>query len=87
VQLYVQDEVASVVLPVKELKAFKRIPLKAKEQKTVVFELKKEDLALFNVQMKQVVEAGKFKIMVGAGSEDIRLEKEINILHDYPLNN
>jgi beta-glucosidase len=86
-QLYVQDEVASVVLPVKELKAFKRIPLKAKEQKTVVFELKKEDLALFNVQMKQVVEAGKFKIMVGAGSEDIRLEKEINILHDYPLNN
>lgn len=87
VQLYVQDEVASVVLPIKELKAFKRIQLKAKEQKTLNFELKKEDLALFDVQMKRMVEAGKFKIMVAAGSEDIRLEKEINILHDYPLNN
>jgi beta-glucosidase len=87
VQLYVQDEVASIVLPVKQLKAFKRVQLKAKEQKTVIFQLKKEDLLLFNAQMRQMVEAGQFKIMVGAGSGDIRLEKEINILHDYALNN
>lgn len=86
VQVYLQDEVASVVLPLKQLKAFKRIHLKAGESQTLGFELQKKDLAIFNAEMKEVVEAGKFKIMVGAASTDIRQEKEFNILHDYPLN-
>jgi beta-glucosidase len=86
VQVYLQDEVSSVVLPIKELKAFRRIHLKAGELKTVGFELNKEDLAFYNPEFKELVEAGKFKIMVGGGSTDIRLEKEIAILHDYSLN-
>jgi beta-glucosidase len=87
VQIYLQDQVASVVVPVKQLKAFKRIHLKANESQIVNFELTKEDLAIYNSQMKQTVESGKFNILAGAGSEDIRLQKEINILHDYPLYN
>lgn len=86
VQVYLSDEIASVVLPVKELKGFKRIHLKAGEAQTVAFELKKEDLAIYNLQMKEVVEAGKFKIMVGAASTDIRQENEFNIKQDYILN-
>jgi beta-glucosidase len=87
VQIYLQDQVASVVVPVKQLKAFKRVHLKAHETQTVSFELSKEDLAIYDAAMKHRVEAGKFTILVGAGSEDIRLKKEINILHDYALNN
>jgi beta-glucosidase len=86
VQVYLQDEVASVVLPAKQLKAFKRIHLKAGEAQTLHFSLKKEALAIYNAQMKPLVEAGKFKIMVGAGSSDIRTEREFNILHDYVMN-
>jgi beta-glucosidase len=86
VQVYLQDLVASVVTPGKQLKAFKRIHLKANETQTVNFELDKEDLAIYDAGMKHTVEAGKFNILLGAGSEDIRLKKEINISHNYALN-
>jgi beta-glucosidase len=86
VQLYVQDEVASVVLPVKQLKAFQRVHLKASETKTISFNLSKQDLAIYDLQLKQLVEAGKFKLMIGAAAQDIRLEKEIKVQHDYVVN-
>ncbi len=85
VQIYLQDQVASVVVPIKQLKAFKRIHLKANETQTVSFVLTKEDLAIYDAGMKHTVEAGKFTILAGAGSEDIRLKKEINISHNYGL--
>ena len=85
VQLYVSDEVSSVATPVKQLKAFKRVNIKAGETKQVVFTLHQSDLTLFNQQMKEVVEAGDFNIQVGAGSSEIRLKKIININQNYKL--
>lgn len=74
VQLYVRDQVASVSQAPILLKAFQRISLKKGESRTVSFALKKEDLSLYNLEMKEVVEPGEFKVMVGAASNDIRLE-------------
>lgn len=72
VQLYIRDVIASVTTPVKALKGFKRISLKPGESGTVNFKLDSKELMLWNRQMKQVVEPGEFKVMVGSSSEDIR---------------
>lgn len=85
VQLYLRDEVSSVVTANRQLKAFRRISIKANETKTVSFELHKSDLSLLNQQLQKVVEAGDFNIMVGAASQDIRLEQKINITKNYKL--
>lgn len=76
VQLYIQDKVASVSQAPILLKAFRRISLKKGESKTVTFTLGKEELSLYNRELKQVVEPGEFKVMIGAASNDIRLEGE-----------
>ncbi len=73
VQLYVHDQLASVAVPVKQLCGFERIHLAPGEQKRVSFTLDDRHLALWNQQMKRVVEPGGFEIMVGSSSEDIRL--------------
>ena len=85
VQLYLEDELASVVLPKKQLKTFKRIHLKAGETQALQFTLNAEDLAIYNSQMQEAVEAGTFKVMIGASSADIRLEKKFTLLKDYLL--
>jgi len=85
VQLYLQDELASVVLPLKQLKAFKRIHLKAGETQTVRFTLDAKDLSLFNSRMQEVAEAGQFKVLMGAASTDIRLEKAFTLSKDHYL--
>ncbi|WP_158795702.1 glycoside hydrolase family 3 C-terminal domain-containing protein [Pedobacter sp. L105] len=85
VQLYLRDDVSSVVTPVKTLKAFSRINIKAGATRTVEFTLHKNDLSLMNQQMQRVVEAGDFTLMLGAGSTDIRLEKKINVNQNYKL--
>jgi beta-glucosidase len=72
-QLYINDAVASVTRPVKELKGFKRITLEPGEEKTVEFTLTLEDISFLDQHMKRVVEPGEFKVMVGSSSEDIRL--------------
>jgi beta-glucosidase len=85
VQLYVRDEVSSVVTPVEQLKAFSRVNIKAGQTKMVSFVLHKNDLSLLNQQMQKVVEAGDFMLRVGAGSQEIKLEKKININKNYKL--
>lgn len=85
VQLYLRDDVSSVVTAIKQLKAFKRVSVKAGERRLVEFDLHQDDLALINQKMETVVEAGQFTIMVGAGSADIRLENRININQNYKL--
>jgi len=79
VQLYIRDDISSVVRPVKELKGFKRITLKTGETKTVTFEIGREELQFYNEEMKRVVEPGKFIIMVGGNSEDL-IKGELNII-------
>ena len=79
VQLYICDKVASVSQSPILLKAFERLSLKKGESKKVTFTLGEEELSLYNMEMKQVVEPGDFKVMVGAASDDIRLEGEFTL--------
>jgi beta-glucosidase len=69
VQLYLHDEFASVVRPVKELKGFELTELKAGETKTVTFSLTDAELGFYNHQNEFVVEPGTFKVIVGGNSE------------------
>jgi beta-glucosidase len=78
-QLYVNDILASVTRPVKELKAFARIYLKAGEKKTVTFRLPADSLAFYNKKMERKVEPGVFKVIIGRSSADIRLEGEFEV--------
>jgi beta-glucosidase len=70
VELYIQDEVASVIRPVKELKGFTKVHLKPGEKKTVTFTLEPKELGFYNQEMKYVVEPGVFKIWVAWNSAE-----------------
>ena len=70
VQLYINDVYSSVTTPRKALKGFKRVFIKKGETKEVIFELTPEELAIWNRDMKRVVEPGKFQVMVGGNSMD-----------------
>ena len=72
VQLYVQDLFASVTRPVKELKNFKSIDLKAGESKEVSFSLAEKDLRFYNLDMKYASEPGEFRLFVGPNSRDVK---------------
>lgn len=85
VQLYVTDLFASTVQPLKQLKHFERIHLKAGEQKPVRFQLSALDLSVVDKEMKRVVEAGTFRIMVGAASDDVRLETPLEVKESLPV--
>lgn len=67
-QLYIRDRVASVTRPVKELKGFKKVELKAGESKTLTFTLTEKELGFYNNEGKYVVESGDFEVMVGGNS-------------------
>jgi len=79
VQLYTRDLVSSVTTYEKNLRGFERVHLAPGETRTVTFTLEPDDLALWNRQMKRVVEPGRFRVMVGGGSDDIRLTGEFDI--------
>ncbi|MEC4589812.1 glycoside hydrolase family 3 N-terminal domain-containing protein [Nitrospirillum amazonense] len=72
VQLYLHQQVASVTRPVKELKGFQRVTLAPGESRTVTFTIDGQALALWNQDMKRVVEPGAFDIMVGDNSVDLK---------------
>lgn len=74
VQLYIRDMVASIAQAPILLKAFERVELKKGESKTITFNLGKRELSMYNAQLEEVVEPGDFKVMIGASSDDIRLE-------------
>ncbi len=69
-QLYVQDRFASVTRPVKELKRFDRVALKAGEKRTVTFTLPVKELAFYTIDMVKAVEPGDFNLWVGPNSRD-----------------
>lgn len=72
VQFYVQDKVRSITPPVKELKAFQKVSLKAGESKEVVFTITESMLAFWNADMKYGSEPGEFSAMVGGNSRDVQ---------------
>ncbi|ERM80640.1 beta-D-glucoside glucohydrolase [Rhodonellum psychrophilum GCM71 = DSM 17998] len=75
VQLYIRDVVGSITRPVKELKGFKKIFLKAGETKTVTFDITPEDLKFYNYELEYVWEPGDFEIMIGGNSRDLSMGK------------
>lgn len=77
-QLYIRDLVGSIVRPVKELKGFQRVVLKAGESKTIEFTLTTDDLAFFGRDMQRKAEAGDFKLWIGTSSAE-GLETEFSI--------
>lgn len=79
VQLYIHDPVATVTRPRKELKGFQRITLEPGERKKLTFALPVELLSYHDRDMNLVVEPGEFEVMVGASSEDIRLEGKFEL--------
>jgi len=79
VQLYFHDEVSSVTVYEQQLRGFERVTLAPGEKKTVVFTLHPDDLALLDKNMVWTVEPGKFEVMIGSSSTDIRLKKEFTI--------
>jgi len=72
VQLYLHDVVSSVTRPIKELKGFRRVTLAPGESKSIQFTLDREAFALWNQDMKRVVEPGAFEVMVGPNSVDLK---------------
>lgn len=68
VQLYIHDKVASISRPVRELKGFKRIHLKAGESKEVSFDITPDLLKFYDVNLKEVLEPGQFDLMIGTSS-------------------
>ena len=76
-QLYIRDNVSSVTRPVKELKGYQRVFLKAGETKTVEFTLGAESFAFYDINMNYVVEPGTFTIMTGSSSKNKDLKKTI----------
>lgn len=79
-QLYVSDVESTIYRPVKELRGFKKVFLKAGEEKEVEIVLDKRAFAYYNVNLGDWhVESGEFKLLVGASSRDIRLEATVNV--------
>lgn len=72
VQLYVRDVIGSVTRPVKELKGFQKVFLKAGESKIITFSLTANDLKFYDINMKYTYEPGDFKLFIGTNSQDVK---------------
>ncbi|MEG0948430.1 MAG: beta-glucosidase BglX [Bacteroidales bacterium] len=75
VQLYIRDIVGSTTRPVKELKGFEKVQIKAGETKTISFEITPEMLKFYNYNLDFVCEPGEFDVMVGGNSRDVKSAK------------
>lgn len=75
VQLYIRDLVGSVSRPVKELKGFEKVTLKAGESKSVTFKITPELLKFYNSELKYIAEPGEFEVMIGGNSRDVKSAK------------
>jgi len=75
VQLYIRDLVGSITRPVKELKRFKKIFIKAGENKKVSFEITAEDLSFYRKDFSYGTEPGEFSVFVGGNSRDVMTVK------------
>ncbi|WPN45995.1 MULTISPECIES: beta-glucosidase BglX [unclassified Pseudomonas] len=71
VQLYIQDVTGSMIRPLKELKNFQKVMIKAGEQKVVHFTITEDDLKFYNTQLKYAAEPGKFNVQIGLDSQDV----------------
>lgn len=72
VQLYIRDLVGSITRPLKELKGFQKVNLKAVESKTISFNIFENDLKFYNSDLKFVAEPRDFQVFIGTNSRDIK---------------
>jgi beta-glucosidase len=79
VQLYLHDEIASVVRPIRELKAFQRVTLEPGESKQVVLTLPYRSFCIWNRDLKFGVETGAFKVYIARNAADTQLEGILNV--------
>ena len=75
VQLYIQDPVASISRPVKELKNFRKVMIQPGEKKEVSFNITTSDLMFYNSDLKYDWEPGDFIIYIGTNSRDVKSVK------------
>jgi len=80
VELYLKQEISDVTVYDYDLRGFERVSLEPGEKKTVEFTLHPDDLAILDKNMNWTVEPGKFQVMIGASSEDIKLKKEFEVV-------
>jgi beta-glucosidase len=81
--LYTHEKVATVTTYEKNLRGFDRVQLQPGETKTVNFTITPDELSIWNRDMHFVVEPGTFEVMIGASSEDIKLNGTFELL---PIN-
>ncbi len=79
-QLYIRDLLASVAQPVIQLEGFRRVHLDPGASADVTFTLGPSELRLLDRDLKWVVEPGRFAVMIGASSNDIRLRGTLTVL-------
>ena len=79
VQLYLKQEISSVTVYDYDLRGFERVSINPGEKKTVEFTLHPDDLAILDKNMNWTVEPGKFQVMIGNSSEDIKLKQEFEV--------
>jgi len=85
VQLYVRDVESSIFRPEKELKGFAKVDLTPGEETDISIELDKRAFAYYDTDIKDWhVESGKFEVLVGASSRDIRLSDSVEVLSSQP---
>ena len=75
IQLYIRDMIGSVTRPVKELKGFQKVAIKAGESKKISFPVKTDDLKFYNYDLKYDWEPGEFEIMIGGNSRDVKMAR------------
>ena len=84
IQIYVNDLYSTVTTPLKDLKDFKKISLEAKEVKTILFKIPIARFSFVNTDFEEVVEPGKFELMIGSSSKDIRLKTFFTVTEISP---
>lgn len=80
VQLYVRDEISSVVVPNIQLKGFSKVEIAAGATETVEIELDVAELGLWDLGLEYVVEPGDFTILVGSSSADFRANTTLTVV-------
>lgn len=75
VQLYIRDLVGSVTRPVKELKGFEKVTIRARESKDISFKITPEMLKFYNSDIQFVNEVGEFEVMIGTNSRDVKKQR------------
>src|SRR5690606_22940301 len=81
VQLYIHDKVASVVRPLKELKGFEKVFIKAGQSKAIHFTINKNLLSFYNSKLEWIAEPGEFEIMIGSSSAAIHERKGLTLVY------